>query len=99
MTKTKIDVKKIAKLANLSLSDEKLKEIEKTFSSIIEHMEVVKNLDVDNIPETTRLTEEENVWREDKMEQSLTQEEALSNAKKTYNGFFIVPIILEEAVK
>jgi len=95
----KINVTHIAKLANLSLSEKDLQTFEKTFPSIAEHMEVVKNLDVDKIPETTRVTEEENIFREDKIEQSLTQEEALSNANKTYNGFFVVPVILEEAVE
>ena len=36
------------------------------------------------------------IWREDVVKPSLSQEEALMNAKNTYNGFFVVPVILAE---
>jgi aspartyl/glutamyl-tRNA(Asn/Gln) amidotransferase C subunit len=59
-------------------------------------MDEIKNLDVDNIPETTRVTEEENIFREDVVEPSLSQADALKNAKNTRNGFFVVPYVFEK---
>ncbi|HEX8965150.1 MAG TPA: Asp-tRNA(Asn)/Glu-tRNA(Gln) amidotransferase subunit GatC [Patescibacteria group bacterium] len=87
----KINVSALAKLANLTLSDKQLKDLEESIPGVVEYMDEVKNLDVDSIPETTRVTEEKNVLREDEVRESLSQEEALKNAKQTYKGFFVVP--------
>jgi len=87
----KIDVKSLAKLANLSLTQKQLNDLEKTVTTVVSYMDEIKNLDVENIAETTRVTEESNVMREDEVRASLSQEEALQNAKKTYKGFFVVP--------
>src|SRR5260370_34315922 len=91
----KISIDYLSKLANLKLSNEQKEVMEKSIPSVVEHMEEIKELDVANVSETNGVTEEENVWREDSVEVSLSQEEALSNAKKTYKGFFVVPSIFE----
>lgn len=91
-----ITVKQLAKLANVKLSDKQEKELENGISSVITYMDEIKNLDVENVAETSRVTEEENVFRADLIETSLTQEQALKNAKRTYNGFFVVPYVFEE---
>lgn len=92
----KINIKQITKLTKLDLNKKQKKNLEKSIPGVISYMDEVKNLDVDDIPETTRVTEEENVLREDIIEPSLSQKEALKNAKKTHNGFFVVPAIFEE---
>lgn len=92
----KIDVKKLAELANLALTRKQEENLEKSIPSVVEYMDEIKNLDVDDIPETTRVTEEENVLREDIVTPSLSQEDALKNAKNTRNGFFVVPAVLDK---
>ena len=92
----KINVKHLAKLANLELSKKQEEDLEKNTPAVITYMDEIKNLDVDGVAETTRVTEEENVWREDIVELSLSQADALRNAKKTRRGFFVVPGIFEE---
>ncbi len=87
----KINVSALAKLANLTLSEKQLKDLEESIPGVVEYMDEVKNLDVDSIPETTRVTEEKNILREDIVTESLSQEEALKNAKQTHKGFFVVP--------
>ena len=92
----KINVKNLAKLANLELSKKQEEDLEKNIPAVIAYMDEIKNLAVDDVAETTRVTEEENVLREDIVELSLSQEEALKSAKRTRNGFFVVPAIFEE---
>ena len=91
-----MNIKVLAKLANLNLSKKQEEDLEKSIPSVVDYMDEIKNLDVDDVTETTRVTEEENVLREDIVESSLSQEQALKNAKKTRNGFFVVPAIFEE---
>ena len=92
----KIDVKKLAELANLTLTQEQEKNLEESIPAVVASMDEIKNLDVDDIAETTRVTEEKNVLREDVVMPSLSQEDALKNAKKTHKGFFVVPSVLEK---
>jgi aspartyl-tRNA(Asn)/glutamyl-tRNA(Gln) amidotransferase subunit C len=99
-SRTKItleEVKHLAKLANLHLSDSKLQELLPQFASILEFVSKVQSLNTENIHETSQVTGLENVFREDVVDDSrmLSQKEALSNAKKTYNGFFSVDAIFE----
>lgn len=92
----KIDINNLAILANLPLTKKQKEDLAPSLPSIISYMDEIKQLDVDSIPETTRVTEEENVLREDIVTPSLSQEEALQNAKETHNGFFVVPAILDK---
>ncbi len=93
----KINVPHIAKLANLPLTEEETKKFETQLSSILHYVEKLKNIDTKSVKPTSQITGLENVTREDKAENSLTQKEALSNTNKTHNGSFEVDAILDNA--
>lgn len=92
------DIKHLAQLANLDLSDKELKSLSPQFSSILDLVSKIKKLNTTNIAETSQVTGQENVFREDEVdsERILTQEEALSNAKNKHNGYFVVDAIFDE---
>lgn len=92
----KIDVAHIAKLANLPLTDEEKKKFEQQLSSILEYFKKLEEVDVKHVKETSQVTGLENVTRKDEVTPSLSQDEALQNAKSVHNGFFKVKAILEE---
>lgn len=92
----KIDVKHVAKLANLPLDEEEAKKFEEQLSSILEYVEQLKKVDTTGVEETSQATGLENVTREDETTPSLTQEEVLQNTKSKHSGMFKVPAILEE---
>ena len=92
----KINVKKIAKLANLKLNDKELANFEDQLSSIIKYIENLQKLETEKIEETSQITGLENVTREDTAIPSFTQTEALSNAKSIENGLFKVKAVFEE---
>lgn len=92
----KIDIKHIAKLANLTLSAEEETKFEKQLEAILEHMQKLQRVDTDNVETTSQVTGLENVYREDTVSQSLPAEKALSNTKSKHNNFFQVRGILEE---
>lgn len=91
----KIDVSHVAKLANLPLSDAEKKKFEKQLSETLDYVKQLEEIDTKGVEPTSQVTGLENVTREDEVTPSLSQEEALSNAKSTHNGFFKVPAILE----
>lgn len=92
----KIDVSHVAKLANLTLKPEEKEKFEKQLSEILSYVEKLKEVDTKNVETSSQVTGLENVTREDETTPSLTQEEALSNAKSTHNGLFKVRAILDK---
>lgn len=63
---SKDDVKKIAKLSYLKISEEEMKKFEQDFSSILDYVNKLKELDVSLIKETASMANVKNVFREDK---------------------------------
>lgn len=95
----KINVKHIAKLAEIPITTEEEKKLEKELGATLEHVDRLSEIDTTNVVGTNEVVEAVNVMREDEIRPSLSQEAALKNAKKTYNGLFVVPVIIEEAVE
>ena len=91
----KIDVTKVAKLANLPLTDDEKKKFEKQLSETLDYIKQLEEIDTSGIEPTSQVTGLENVTREDETFPSLPQKDALKNAKSTHNGFFKVKAILE----
>ncbi|MDO8658677.1 MAG: Asp-tRNA(Asn)/Glu-tRNA(Gln) amidotransferase subunit GatC [Candidatus Levybacteria bacterium] len=91
----KIDVKHVAKLANLPLKDEEIEKFEGQLSSILDYIKKLQEVDTSSVEETSQVTGLEKVEREDEAKPSLSQEEVLSNAKEKHNGMFKVKAILD----
>jgi aspartyl/glutamyl-tRNA(Asn/Gln) amidotransferase C subunit len=96
-TFTAIDVDKIAKLAHIPVTPEQKKTLAEGFTKILVVLDQLKKIDVAGVEPTHQVTGLENVTREDEIDVTriLTQDQALANAPKKYNGFFVVDRILE----
>ncbi len=72
------EVRHIAKLARLELSDAEVKKFSKELTSILQYIEVLNELDTENVEPTAQVTGLTNVFREDQVEASeATKEELL----------------------
>lgn len=94
---TKDDVKYIANLARLKLTDKETEYFTGQLSNIINYVDQLKELDTSNIEPTTHAMPMQNVFREDVVKQSLKTEDVLKNAPATENALFKVPRIIEES--
>lgn len=90
----KFDISHVAKLANLFLSESEKDKLEKQLEETANYVAELDKVNTSNIEPTSQVTGLENVTREDAITPSLSQEDALKNAKSTYNGFFKVKGIL-----
>lgn len=92
------EVRHVADLAKLKLTDIEIENYRKQLSSILEMVGKLKAVNTKRVESTSQVTQLENVFREDKVEKErmLPQEEVLSNAKRKYNGYFVVKAIFEE---
>jgi aspartyl/glutamyl-tRNA(Asn/Gln) amidotransferase C subunit len=97
-TFTPLDVKHIAKLANIPVTLDEEKKLADGFNSVMKVIGELNQINVKDVEPTHQVTGLTNVTREDEVDENrmLTQSQALGNAKKTYNGFFMVDQILEE---
>lgn len=93
---TEKEVKYIAKLANLTLSENEIKKFQSQLSEILGYVEILSGVDTKGIEPTSQVTGLENVKREDTASPSLSQDESVSQAKQTHNGFIKVKAIFNE---
>lgn len=91
---TQVEVEHIAKLANLRLSPSEIKAFTKQLSEVLDYVEKLREVNTSNTEPTSQVTGLVNVFREDKVKLSLTQKEALSNAKRKYKGYFVTKGVL-----
>src|SRR4030042_6443360 len=87
------DVRHIAKLAELKLTDKEIVKYRNQFSEVLNYIDCLNKLNTKNIEPTSQVTGLENIFREDNVEQSLSREKALSGAKDTFNGYFKVKAV------
>lgn len=92
---TKEQVIHIAKLANLSLTEEEIIKFQQQLSDILGYIDILNELDTTKVKPTLQVTGLENVDREDVVKPSLTQEESLANTKNKHKGYFKVKAIFE----
>ncbi len=90
------DTKHIANLLHLPLSDEEIETLTPQLSQAAEYVQVLQELDLTDTQETNQVTGLKNVFRDDVIEPSLSQEEALRNAKQVSEGYFVVPATINK---
>lgn len=93
---TRAEVKHIAQLAQLDLSEAELKKFQKQLSEILGYAERLNSLNTSKVKPTSQVTGLENVFRPDEPKSSLSQEKTLAGAKEEHHGFFKTKGIFEE---
>ena len=96
MSKVKIDITHVAKLANLPLSAKEAKIFEEQITKILGYIEEIEKVDTASVEPTYNVSSNTNITRPDKSSTSLTQEEALQNDPNYENGFFVTKGVFEE---
>ena len=95
---TKQEVKHIAKLAKLDISEKEVEKFKRQLSNVINYVGELNEVDTKNTEPTSQTTGLLDIKREDVIDQKdfLNVDEALSGTDKTHNGYFKVSAILEE---
>ena len=96
MSKLSIDeIKNVAKLARISLSDKELDTMSVEASSILDFVETIQNTNTDGISATSQVTGLADVWREDEVKKSkATPKALLAGAPDTQDGYVKVRKVL-----
>jgi aspartyl-tRNA(Asn)/glutamyl-tRNA(Gln) amidotransferase subunit C len=91
----KMDIEKVARLARLELSEEEKETFGNQLEQILTYMEQLNRLDTTGVEPTSHAIPIYNVFRDDEVKPSLSQEEVLAIAPDEEDGHFRVPRIIE----
>lgn len=90
---TKEDVKHVAKLARLELTEEEIDKYSTQLGSILEYVQQMNEVDTTGIEPMPHAIPVTNVMRDDVVKYEQTKEELMKNAPYEEDGFFRVPKI------
>ena len=95
MKLTDEEIRHIALLARLGISDAEVEKFRNQLSSILENMEILKQVDTTGLEPTSQSVALENIYREDESKSSLPVAEVLANAPDQEDNSFKVNAVLE----
>ncbi|MBV8710404.1 MAG: Asp-tRNA(Asn)/Glu-tRNA(Gln) amidotransferase subunit GatC [Solirubrobacterales bacterium] len=81
----------VARLARLELSDDEVGRMAAELSHVLDHIEKIRELDLDGVPPTSHVIDVVNVLRADVPAPSLAREVILAAAPERLNDGFGVP--------
>ena len=94
---SKEEVKKIASLARLELSDDEVELYTNQLNDILLYMEQLNELNTNNVEPLSHVLDLTNVTRKDVERPSMDREDVLKNAPETDGEYFIVPKIIDKS--
>lgn len=91
------DLRKLALLARMNLSDDQIAAIGPQLESILGFVDQLSELNTDDVEPMTTALDVDNRWREDVVVEGLCREDALRNAPASDDECFLVPAVLGTA--
>ena len=98
MNITEQEVRRVAELANLALTEQEIERMTRDLSGILEHVNTLNELDTTNVEPMSQVlfdAEETATLREDRERPTLGNHDALANAPLAGSGYFKVPLVIE----
>ena len=93
---SKNEVRKIASLARLSLSEKELESRTDDMNNILNYMDTLNEIDTDNVEELYNVNDMSNPLRDDTFEQSLEKKDVLKNSPSSNDDYIEVPLTVKK---
>jgi len=94
MSLSEHDVRHVAMLARLALTDDEVEAMRTDLNSILGHIDDIQRLDLSDVPPMAHAIKVVNVTRPDVVTPSFPQHVAVMNAPQSENGAFLIPQIV-----
>ncbi len=95
MPLTPEEVRDIARLARVGLSDDEVSRLQSQLSQILDYFQRLQEVDTENVPPTAHTLAMHNVMRDDEPRPSIDKEDVLANAPQREEDLFRVRAVLE----
>jgi aspartyl-tRNA(Asn)/glutamyl-tRNA(Gln) amidotransferase subunit C len=89
-------ITKVANLARIEIQENDVDALITDMNKILTFMEKLNELDTVGVEPLVYMNADENVWREDIVDQKLSVEDGLKNSALHNERFFLVPKIIEK---
>jgi aspartyl-tRNA(Asn)/glutamyl-tRNA(Gln) amidotransferase subunit C len=96
MSINKDTIKKISKLARISVAKEESDRLEKDLNSILKFVEQLKELNTDKIAPIVSVFDQPLTMNEDEVKKINEKKEILQNAPDKNTNYYIVPKVIEK---
>ena len=96
MASETIDIRYVAKLAALALTDDEVETFGRQLNDLLEHVNALSRLDIQSVAATAQVVESRNVVREDTPRPCLDRDRVLAQAPQRQGAFFRVPRIIAD---
>lgn len=93
---TEDEIRKVALLARLNLSEEDVAVLGPQLSQLLDYVAILNQADTEDVEPMAHAVEQTNVFRDDIPKPPQSREDALANAPKTDGKYFLVPAILDQ---
>ena len=97
MATDRIDVRHVARLARIALTDDEVERYGNQLADILQHVDQLAELDTEAVAATAQVIPSRNVMRVDTLRPTLDRDVVLAAAPQPQHGFFRVPKIIAEA--
>lgn len=87
------EVRHVAMLARLALTEEQIETLGTELNSILGHIDTIQQLDLTDVEPTAHALDVCNSMRADEPRQGLSRDLALLNAPESEGGAFVIPAI------
>lgn len=87
---TRDEVKHIAKLARIDLTDEEIQKFQSDLTKVLGYIEVLKTVDTEGVEPLASVTGLENIYREDEVKDSPIKDDLLASAPEKSGRFIKV---------
>jgi len=95
MSINKDTIKKISKLARISVTNEETDRLVKDLNSILKFVEQLKELNTDKITPVASVSDQVLTMNKDEIKKINEKEEILKNAPEKNSNYYIVPKVIE----
>lgn len=95
MTVSKDDVRKVARLSRIAVSEDRLEPLAAELSGIMGWIDQLNEVDVEGVAPMTSVVATQLPMRDDVVSDGQKAQDVLANAPKSDEGFFVVPRSVE----
>lgn len=95
MSSPELDVRYVANLARIDLSDAEIAQFQTQLGRVLEYVEQLNRVDVSQVEPTAHANAIYNVFRDDESRPGLEKSAALANAPRQANGLVMVTKVVE----
>ena len=87
-------VNRLLRLANLGVKEDESAILEKQLEDTLKYVSHLNEIETEGVFPTSQVSGNINVFRNDEIKPSFSQEEALVNSKRKHNGYFVTNPVL-----